>query len=140
MNDQFDLNRFLRAQEGSYQRALGELKGGEKRSHWMWYVFPQIDGLGYSSTAKFYAIRSKEEALAYVSHPVLGARLLECARTVCDIEGRTATEIFGFPDDVKLRSSMTLFAYVSEKHSVFQSVLEKYFNGRADERTLEMLR
>ena len=138
--NEFNLGRFLHAQEGSYNRALGELRRGEKRSHWMWYIFPQIDGLGYSATTKYYAIKSKEEALAYISHSVLGARLLECARAVRDIQGRTAAEIFGFPDDVKLRSSMTLFSYVSEQDSVFQLVLDKYFDGQGDEKTLEVLK
>lgn len=138
-NDPFDLARFTGAQEGIYDRVLTELRNGRKRSHWMWYIFPQIDGLGYSATAKRYAIKSMEEAREYLNHPVLGARLRECAEIVFDIEGRSAAEIFGYPDDVKLRSSMTLFASIAEPRSVFGLVLDKFFNGDRDERTLSLL-
>ncbi len=138
--DPFELERFVSAQSGAYSRALAELRGGEKRSHWMWFIFPQIEGLGHSSTARHYSIKSIEEARAYLAHPVLGPRLLECAQAVLTVEGRSAADIFGYPDDMKLRSSMTLFAQVSEPDSVFVQVLEKYYHGRQDDRTLELLR
>lgn len=135
----FDLTRFTSAQAGIYDRVLSELRTGQKRSHWMWYIFPQITGLGYSATAKYYAIKSTEEAREYLDHPVLGARLLECAETVLAIEGRSVSEIFGSPDDVKLRSSMTLFASISEPGSVFALVLDKFFNGHRDHKTLNLM-
>lgn len=138
-NDPFDLARFTGAQEGIYDCVVTELRNGRKRSHWMWYIFPQIDGLGYSATAKRYAIKSMEEAREYLNHPVLGARLLKCAEIVLAIEGRSASEIFGYPDDVKLRSSMTLFASIAEPRSVFDLVLDKFFSGDRDDRTLALL-
>ncbi len=138
--DPFDLSRFLSAQERSYDTALAELKSGWKRSHWMWYVFPQIAGLGHSSTAQYYAIKSAEEARQYLAHPVLGKRLEECAEALLAVEGRSASQIFGYPDDLKLRSSMTLFAHVAEDAgTVFQRVLEKYYGGEPDRRTLKLL-
>ena len=137
--DPFNLNRFTEAQEGVYGRAMAELTGGRKRSHWMWFIFPQIEGLGHSSISRQYAIKSIEEARAYLKHPILGARLSDCAEAVLGIEGRSASEIFGFPDDLKLRSSMTLFAAISEQGSVFARVLDKFFNGERDERTLQLL-
>ena len=109
-DDPYNLSRFLQAQEDDYKEALSEIRNGRKRSHWMWYIFPQIDGLAFSSTSKHYAIKSIEEAKAYLAHPVLGPRLLECAQAVVDVEGRSAAEIFGSPDDLKLRSCATLFA------------------------------
>jgi uncharacterized protein (DUF1810 family) len=136
----FDLDRYLSAQTSVYGEALAELRSGQKRSHWMWFVFPQIEGLGHSATSIRYAIKSLEEARAYLNHPVLGSRLRECAEAVCAVEGRTASDIFGFPDDLKLRSSMTLFAAVAEPKSVFIRVLEKYFQGKQDERTLQLLK
>ena len=136
----FDLDRYLSAQSPVYGQALAELRSGQKGSHWMWFVFPQIEGLGHSATSIHYAIRSLEEARAYLNHPVLGSRLRECAEAVCAVEGRTASDIFGFPDDLKLRSSMTLFAAVAEPKSVFIRVLEKYFQGKHDERTLQLLK
>lgn len=105
----------------------------------MWFIFPQIDGLGYSSTAKFYAIKSQGEAKAYLNHPLLGKRLVECADALLNIEGKSAAEVFGFPDDLKLRSSMTLFSHVSESNSVFFQVLERYYEGQPDQQTLELL-
>ena len=138
-DDRFDLNRFVQAQEEIYPRALAEIKLGQKRSHWMWFIFPQIDGLGYSSTAKFYAIKSKDEAKAYLDHPLLGKRLIECVEALLEIEGKSAAEIFGYPDDLKLRSSLTLFANVSPADSVFSRVLDRYFGGEPDQRTLELL-
>ena len=138
--DPFDLSRFTRAQERIYESVLAELTSGRKRTHWMWFIFPQIDGLGHSSTAKQYAIKSLEEARQYLNHPVLGARLSECAEAILAVEGRSVSEIFGSPDNLKLKSSMTLFASVAEKpHSVFIAVLEKYFRGVEDDRTLQLL-
>ena len=138
--DPHNLNRFVAAQAQDYATALSELKSGRKRTHWMWYVFPQIAGLGASSNATYYAISGLEEAGAYLRHPVLGPRLLECAEAVINIEGRSAKEIFGTPDDRKLRSSATLFASVSAPDSVFHRVLSKYFGGAVDRRTLELLK
>lgn len=138
--DRFDLNRFVQAQEEVYPRALAEMKRGQKRSHWMWFIFPQIDGLGYSSTAKFYAIKRQEEAKAYLSHPLLGKRLIECAEALLKIKDKSASEIFGYPDDLKLRSSMTLFASVSEPDSIFSRVLDQYYGSQPDEQTLELLK
>jgi len=137
--DPYDLKRFLLAQEGDYDRALSEIRSGRKRSHWMWYIFPQIDGLGFSSTAKHYAIRSQAEAKAYIEHPVLGPRLVECTEAVISLEGRSATGIFGSPDDLKLRSCATLFASVSPPGSVFDRLLGKYYQGRRDAKTLQLL-
>ena len=138
--DPFNLNRFVEAQSDVFQRALTELKRGEKRSHWMWFIFPQIAGLGYSSTANFYAIKSKDETKAYLNHLLLGPRLIECSKVLLQHQGLSASDIFGFPDDLKLRSSMTLFATVSEPDSVFSRVLGQYFEGQPDDRTLELLR
>jgi uncharacterized protein (DUF1810 family) len=138
--DRYDLNRFVEAQDGVYERALAELKRSQKRSHWMWFIFPQIDGLGRSSTAKFYAIKSAAEAKAYLNHPVLGPRLIECSKVLLQSKGLSASDIFGFPDDLKLRSSMTLFANVSEPDSVFTHVLGQYFEGQLDLQTLELLK
>ena len=137
--DPHDLGRFVRAQAGDYQRALAELRSGRKRSHWMWYVFPQLDGLGSSPTAKRYAIRSLDEARAYREHPLLGARLVECAEAVLAVESRSANEILGSPDDLKLRSCATLFARASPAGSVFHRLLDKYYGGEADPRTLRLL-
>ncbi|MEW6357208.1 MAG: DUF1810 domain-containing protein [Planctomycetota bacterium] len=138
-NNTFDSIRFTKAQEGVYDRALAELRAGRKRSHWMWFIFPQIEGLGHSSTSRYYAIKSLEEARQYLNHPVLGPRLLECAEAVLAIEGRSVAEIFGYPDDLKLRSCMTLFAQAAEAGSVFVRVLDKYFHGEQDSRTLDLL-
>ena len=138
-DDPFGLRRFTSAQKGAYGSAIAELQGGQKRTHWMWYIFPQIDGLGHSATARHYAIKSMDEARQYLGHPILGARLVECAEAVLAIEGRTVSEIFGYPDDLKLKSSMTLFACVADRGSVFDRVLDKYFQGGRDVRTLELL-
>lgn len=139
-NDPYDLRRFLDAQDESYDRALAELQAGRKDSHWMWFVFPQIRGLGASSMAQYYAIQHTAEAQQYLAHPVLGARLRECAAALLGIEGKTANQILGTPDDLKLRSSMTLFARVDQDGtSIFRRVLDKYFQGQPDPRTLEIL-
>src|SRR5438552_8679955 len=137
--DPFDLARFVRAQADDYEQALSEIRSGRKRSHWMWYIFPQYDGLGFSSTSKHYAIKSVAEAEAYLAHPVLGPRLVECAAAVVGVEGKSAHEIFGSPDDMKLRSCATLFACVSPAGSVFHRLLEKHYDGEADEQTLALL-
>jgi uncharacterized protein (DUF1810 family) len=137
--DPFNLSRFIQAQAGLYPEVLAELRRGKKRTHWMWFIFPQIEGLGYSATSRRYAIKSLEEARRYLAHSVLGPRLRECAATVLALEGRSAAEIFGFPDDLKLKSSMTLFASVAGPGSVFGRVLDKYFQGEQDSRTLQLL-
>jgi uncharacterized protein (DUF1810 family) len=134
-----DLNRFVQAQEGDYERALSEVRAGRKRSHWMWYIFPQFDGLGLSVTSRRYSIKSVAEAEAYLSHPVLGPRLTECAEAAVRVEGRSAHEIFGSPDDMKLKSCATLFAHVSPAGSVFDRLLSKYFQGERDDKTLRLI-
>ncbi len=138
-NDHYNLNRFLKAQEPVYSRVLQELKSGCKRSHWMWYIFPQIDGLGYSSTARFYAISSFNEAVDYLKHPVLGARLKECTELVNAVEELAIRQILGYPDDMKFRSCMTLFALVTEDNHLFLDALHKYYKGIPDRTTLDIL-
>jgi len=138
-DDPYDLNRFLRAQEIDYEQVVSEIRSGRKRSHWMWYVFPQIDGLGFSPLSKLYSIKSLGEAGAYLAHAVLGPRLVECAEAVVSIEGRSATEVFGSPDDLKLKSCATLFACVSPPGSVFDRLLGKYYRGLRDGKTLRLL-
>ena len=132
-----DLGRFLEAQETMYETALSEIKSGKKQSHWMWYIFPQIARLGFSETAQFYAIQNLKEATEYLDHAVLGNRLREISAEVLRLEGRDANEIFGFPDDLKLHSSMTLFAFADQSEdNVFQEVLKKYFDRKMDEQTV----
>jgi uncharacterized protein (DUF1810 family) len=138
-SDEHDLKRFVEAQRSTYERALAELRGGRKRSHWMWYVFPQLAGLGRSAMSERYAIASLAEAEAYLRHPVLGPRLSECATAVLEIDGRSAYEIFGSPDDLKLHSCATLFARASAPNSVFSKLLAKYFGGLEDELTVRLL-
>jgi uncharacterized protein (DUF1810 family) len=138
-SDPYDLNRFISAQEGVYDRALAELRDGLKRSHWMWYIFPQIVGLGHSPTTRHYSIKSLEEARQYLAHPVLGARLKECAEAVLVHQGLSAEDIFGHPDDWKLQSSMTLFELLSGPQSVFSRVLDRYYLGKRDARTLQIV-
>jgi uncharacterized protein (DUF1810 family) len=139
MSDTYDLGRFVAAQEGVYGRALAELQGGDKRSHWMWFIFPQIAGLGASPMAQRYAIGSLAEAQAYAAHPVLGARLRACTAAVNAVAGRSAHAIFGSPDDLKFRSSMTLFARAVPGEPVFADALARYFDGVPDPRTLAKL-
>jgi uncharacterized protein (DUF1810 family) len=139
VSDPHDLKRFVDAQGPVYAQVCSELKAGRKRSHWMWFVFPQIKGLGVSPTAQFYAIGSRAEALAYLAHPVLGPRLLECAQFVLDVAGRSAHDIFGSPDDLKFRSCMTLFAEVAPDKALFRAALRKYFSGELDPRTIAAL-
>jgi uncharacterized protein (DUF1810 family) len=138
-SDPYDLNRFVQAQQLDYEDALREIRRGRKTSHWMWYIFPQVDGLGSSPTSRFYSIKSLAEGAAYVAQPILGPRLAECAEAVLAVEGRSPTEIFGSPDDIKLRSCATLFARVSPPGSVFQRVLDKVFQGKHDRKTLGLL-
>jgi uncharacterized protein (DUF1810 family) len=135
----YDLERFVSAQQRDYDRALTEIRSGQKHTHWMWYVFPQFHGLGTSPTSQKYAIRSAAEARAYLEHAVLGPRLTECAEATLSVEGRSALDIFGSPDDLKLRSCATLFASVSPEGSVFHRVLDRFFDGRTDERTTHHL-
>lgn len=138
-HDPFNLSRFLGVQEEDYEPALAEIRAGKKQSHWMWYIFPQMAGLGSSPMAQRYAIKSRAEAAAYLAHPVLGPRLVACAEAAVAVERKTAFDIFGWPDDMKLRSSATLFAAVSPPGSVFEKLLVKYFRGEPDPRTLELL-
>jgi uncharacterized protein (DUF1810 family) len=133
------LQRFLDAQATDYAPALAEIKNGRKRSHWMWYIFPQIEGLGFSSISQRYAIRDAAEAAAYLHHPVLGARLVEISQALLGLASGNATSIMGSPDDLKLRSSMTLFGAVPGASPVFQQVLDKFFGGAPDAKTLQLL-
>jgi len=137
-DDPYDLRRFTKAQRNTYDNAFAELRDGKKQTHWMWYIFPQIDGLGHSATSRRYAIKSIEEARQYLNHPVLGKRLLECVKVILAIEGRSISEIFGDPDDMKLKSSMTLFTCIPNSPSVLFRVLDKYFNGNRDVKTLQL--
>jgi len=136
---EYNLERFVDAQQRDYQNALSEIKNGRKRSHWMWYVFPQIQGLGFTEMSRFYAIKDINEATAYLQHPVLGKRLTEISKVLLTLKNTDATSVFGNPDDLKLRSSMTLFAAVKESDPVFQAVLDKFFKGVKDARSLEIL-
>ncbi|PIT00498.1 calpastatin [Bradyrhizobium nitroreducens] len=138
MTDPFDLERFVRAQNPVYRDVQGELVRGRKQSHWMWFVFPQIAGLGFSAMSQRYAIGSRAEARAYLAHPVLGARLIECTSLVLAIQGRSINAILGTPDDAKFQSSMTLFGAVSDQ-PVFGEALDRYFAGERDAATLEIL-
>ena len=138
--DPFALERFVSAQAGVMARVLDELRAGRKQSHWMWFVFPQIAGLGRSPTAVHYAIASLDEARAFLTHPVLGARLRECTQLVLDMEAKSAHAIFGSPDDLKFHSSMTLFAHAAPSEEIFLQALEKYFAGRPDNATVDRLR
>lgn len=137
MND--DLSRFLKAQQSDYELALSEIRAGEKKHHWMWYIFPQLKGLGHSSTSEYYGIRDLDEARAYLAHPVLGARLDEICRALLALDTDNATQVMGWPDDKKLKSSMTLFDAAAESSQVFRMVLDKYYRGKKDHRTLKML-
>jgi len=134
------LDRFVDAQEGIYDTVVAEIRDGRKSSHWMWFIFPQLAGLGRTSTAVYYAIRNIEEARAYLDHPILGPRLIECAEAVLAVKGKSAHEIFGSPDDLKLRSSATLFAQVSPPGSVFHRILDRYYRSEPDPRSLDLLR
>jgi uncharacterized protein (DUF1810 family) len=137
---QFDLMRFVDAQAPVYGRVIGELRDGRKRSHWMWYVFPQVAGLGFSIMSQRFAIGSRAEATAYLEHPLLGSRLIECTDAMLSHPDLSAHAILGSPDDMKFRSSMTLFGAVSEKGSPFERALEQFFDGERDEKTVALLR
>jgi len=139
MSDAFDLARFVGAQRDTFDAALAELAAGRKRTHWMWFVFPQLAGLGVSSTAQFYGLRGLDEARAYLAHPVLGARLVACCEALLAVPGRSAHDILGSPDDLKLCSCATLFAEVAGEGSVFQRVLDRFYGGHRDDRTLALL-
>jgi uncharacterized protein (DUF1810 family) len=135
----YNLDRFLKAQESTYNEALSEITNGKKQSHWMWFIFPQIAGLGFTEFNVFYAIKNLEEATQYLQHPVLGKRLIEISKAVLEINGKTANEIFGKTDDRKLQSSMTLFAQIPNTDPIFQKVLDKQYQGNKDEKTMQLL-
>lgn len=140
MKSEYDLERFLDAQARDYTRALSEIRNGRKQSHWMWYIFPQISGLGLSDMAQFYSIKNRNEASDYLKHPVLGNRLIEISSALLRIDGKTANQILGSPDDLKLKSSMTLFSLLADTDPVFQQVLDKFFGGQPDQRTITLLK
>jgi len=135
-----DFERFIEAQQNSYAQALAEIQSGRKQSHWMWFIFPQLKGLGASETAAYYGINDRYEAAAYLQHPILGPRLVEISKALLAVQGLSASQIFGHPDDLKLRSSMTLFSLTGNANPVFNQVLEKYFTGAKDPKTLELLK
>ncbi len=139
MDDRFQLKRFVDAQQPVYEEVLGELRAGRKRSHWMWFIFPQIAGLGHSAMADRFALWSLDETVAYLAHSVLGQRLRECSVLVAGVEGRSIAEIFGHPDDMKFRSSMTLFSRAAPQEPIFAACLQKYFGGEPDLQTLAKL-
>lgn len=139
MNNTYNLERFIKAQEQDYAIALSEIKNGKKQSHWMWYIFPQVLGLGYTSTSIQYAIKDLDEAAAYLNHEVLGRRLIEISNALLELETNDAQKVFSNTDSMKLRSSMTLFSLVPGANKVFQSVLDKFFNSKKDDRTLQLL-
>ena len=134
-----DLSRFIKAQETDYERALSEIRSGHKRSHWIWYIFPQIAGLGFSSTAQYYAIKDRKEAEEYLKNDLLRDRLVEISECLFQLESNDAGDVMGYPDDLKLRSSMTLFHEVAPETEVFQKVLDKFFEGKPDQKTIELL-
>ena len=140
MRSESDLERFVEAQDAVYESVRRELRAGRKATHWMWFVFPQLRGLGHSATARYYGIGSAAEALAFLAHPVLGPRLRECVELVLGVEGSTAHRIFGSPDDLKFHSSLTLFATVAPHDALFSRALEKYYGGERDPLTLARLR
>ncbi len=140
MSENNSLDRFVLAQEHSYNQALSELKDGQKRTHWMWYIFPQIAGLGFSATAQKYSIKNKHEAITYLNHEILGPRLRECTWAVLEVDNKSAESIFGYPDVLKLCSCMTLFESIADENSEFSAVLEKFYFGERDTKTLEKLK
>jgi uncharacterized protein (DUF1810 family) len=139
MNKNRYLERFLKAQENVYEQALAEVKNGRKTSHWMWFIFPQVKGLGISETARYYSIENQKEAEDYLNHPILGKRLKEITTALLATGATDANKVFGYPDNLKLKSSMTLFASLPGSPSIFREVLEQFFNGQEDERTLALL-
>lgn len=138
-NDPYSLSRFLSAQAPVYDQVIRELKAGRKTSHWMWFIFPQLQGLGFSETARLYALSGLAEAHAYLAHPILGQRLRECCQILADLQGKTAQQIFASPDDLKLRSCLSLFALAAPQEWLFAELLAKYFNAVSDPRSLELL-
>ena len=140
VEDPFDLDRFVQAQDAIYGQALSELKNGRKRSHWMWFIFPQYAGLGFSMTTRRYSIKSRDEAIDYLKHPVLGSRLLECTQALLDVHDKDISKILGYPDDLKFHSSMTLFDIVAyDENNLFDQALSHYFSGKRDPRTLKLV-
>ena len=139
MADPYNLQRFIDAQKPIFEEVCAELREGCKRSHWMWFIFPQLKGLGFSETARMFAVSSRAEAEAYLEHPILGPRLRECTQLVTLIEGRSIDRIFGYPDNLKFRSSMTLFAHATSENEVFLKALKMYFGGKFDQATLDLL-
>jgi uncharacterized protein (DUF1810 family) len=136
-----DLNRFIKAQENSFAEALSEIKSGRKRSHWMWYIFPQFKGLGFSETSKYYSIKDLDEAERYLSHPILGERLKLITKELLILNENNANKVFGSPDDLKLKSSMTLFATIdTSEENIFNAVLDKFFDGQNDNKTLTLIK
>ena len=135
----YDLERFVSAQEYSYENALSEIRAGKKTSHWIWYIFPQLKGLGHSYRSEYYGIEDEDEAKSYLGHPILGSRLVEITETLLSLKESDPLKVMGSPDDLKLKSCMTLFAYISESGSIFHQVLEKYFGGGKDEKTMSIL-
>jgi uncharacterized protein (DUF1810 family) len=139
MNDLFNLERFVAAQKSVYSTVIEELESGTKISHWMWFIFPQVEGLGKTETAKYYAIKSLDEAKSYVAHPLLGKRLQECIELVLDIDGKSANAVFGYPDNLKFKSSMTLFLVAAPHIDLFQRAINKYYDGQRDRVTIQIL-
>ena len=139
IKDVHNLQRFLDAQSNIYSQVITELQQGSKRTHWIWFIFPQMAGLGFSQTASYYGIKSIDEARSYLKQPILGERLRECVRLVLNVKGKTARQIFGSPDDLKFCSSMTLFQQASPDNSLFAKALDQYYQGKADTRTLQLL-
>ena len=139
MNDPYDLKRFVKAQDPVLDQVCAELRAGRKRTHWMWFIFPQLKGLGHSQTARKFAISSRQEAEAYLKHPILAPRLRNCTQLVIEVEGRSIEQIFGYPDDLKFHSSMTLFAEATAGNQIFKDALRKYFDGELDPLTVELL-
>jgi uncharacterized protein (DUF1810 family) len=140
MTSLYNLKRFIDAQESMFSIALNEIKNGKKQSHWMWFIFPQIAGLGFSEMSKLYAINDINEAGLYLAHPVLSKRLIEISKALLDVEGKTASQVFGSPDDMKLKSCMTLFSSLENTNPVFQAILSKYFGGTKDAKTLQLIK
>ena len=140
MTSPYNLKRFTDAQESRFSIALNEIKNGRKQSHWMWFIFPQIAGLGFSEMSKLYAINDINEASLYLAHPVLGKRLIEISKALLDVEGKTASQVFGSPDDMKLKSCMTLFSSLENTNPVFEAILAKYFGGTKDAKTLQLIK
>ncbi len=139
MEKKYNLDRFLEAQENKFEDALAEIKTGKKQSHWMWYIFPQLEGLGLSEYNRFYAIQTKEEATQYLNHPILGKRLIKITKAIAEINDKSALEILGKPDERKLKSCMTLFSLLNNTNPIFQKVLDKYFQGTKDAKTIQLL-